>query len=64
MTEEEMVGWHHQLYGHEFQQILGDREMTGKAVVQQSVGKTVFWYMCVPCNIWVIYMYGLPWWLR
>ena len=23
MTEDEMVGWHHQLYGHEFQQALG-----------------------------------------
>ena len=24
MTEDEMVGWHHQLDGHEFEQILGD----------------------------------------
>ena len=23
MTEDEMVGWHHQLYGHEFEQTLG-----------------------------------------
>ena len=23
MTEEEMVGWHHQLSGHEFEQALG-----------------------------------------
>ena len=23
MTEVEMVGWHHQLYGHEFEQALG-----------------------------------------
>ena len=23
MTEDEMVGWHHQLDGHEFQQALG-----------------------------------------
>ena len=23
MTKEEMVGWHHQLYGHEFEQALG-----------------------------------------
>ena len=23
MTEDEMVGWHHRLYGHEFQQALG-----------------------------------------
>ena len=24
MTEDEMVGWHHRLDGHEFEQILGD----------------------------------------
>ena len=24
MTEDEMVGWHHQLNEHEFEQILGD----------------------------------------
>ena len=24
MTEDEMVGWHHQLNGHEFKQTLGD----------------------------------------
>ena len=23
MTEDEMVGWHHRLYGHEFEQVLG-----------------------------------------
>ena len=28
MTEDEMVGWHHQLDGHEFEQalVVGDRE--------------------------------------
>ena len=28
MTEDEMVGWHHQLYGHEFEQTpgVGDRQ--------------------------------------
>ena len=26
MTEDEMVGWHHQLDGHEFAQPLGDGE--------------------------------------
>ena len=26
MTEDEMVGWHHQLNGHEFEQALGIRE--------------------------------------
>ena len=26
MTEDEMVGWHHQLNGHEFEQVPGDGE--------------------------------------
>ena len=29
MTEEEMVGWHHQLNGHEFEQALEDGEEQG-----------------------------------
>ena len=24
MTEDEMIGWHHRLYGHDFEQTLGD----------------------------------------
>ena len=28
-TEDEMVGWHHQLYGHEFEQTPGDTEGQG-----------------------------------
>ena len=28
-TEDEMVGWHHQLHGHEFEQALGDSEGQG-----------------------------------
>ena len=24
MIEDKMVGWHHRLYGHEFEQALGD----------------------------------------
>ena len=26
MTEDEMVGWHHRLKGHEFEQTLGNSE--------------------------------------
>ena len=33
MTEDEMVGWHHQLNGHEFEQTLGDGEGQGSLVV-------------------------------
>ena len=29
MTEDEMVGWHHQLNGHEFEQTWGDGEGQG-----------------------------------
>ena len=29
MTEDEMVGWHHQLNGHEFEQTQGDGEGEG-----------------------------------
>ena len=29
MTEDEMVGWHHRLSGHEFKQTLGDSEEQG-----------------------------------
>ena len=32
MTEDEMVGWHHQLNGHEFEQAPGDREAWHAAV--------------------------------
>ena len=30
--EVEMVGWHHQLYGHEFEQTPGDSEEQGSLV--------------------------------
>ena len=29
MTEDEMIGWHHRLNGHEFEQTLGDGEGPG-----------------------------------
>ena len=29
MTETEMVGWHHRLNGHEFEQVPGDGEGQG-----------------------------------
>ena len=31
-TEDEMIGWHHRLYGHEFEQALGDSEGQGSLV--------------------------------
>ena len=38
MTEDEMVGWHHQLNGHEFEQASGSWLRTGKPGVLQSMG--------------------------
>ena len=32
MTEDEMVGWHHRLNGHEFEQALRDDEGQGSLV--------------------------------
>jgi len=32
MTENEIVGWHHQLNGHEFERALGDGEGQGSLV--------------------------------
>ena len=32
MTEDEIVGWHHQLNGHVFEQTLGDSEGQGSMV--------------------------------
>ena len=37
-TEDEMVGWHHQLNGREFEQTPGDSEGQGKPGVLQSMG--------------------------
>ena len=35
---DEMVGWHHQLNGHEFEQTLGKEWRTGKSGMLQSMG--------------------------
>ena len=38
MTEDEMVGWHHRLDGHEFEQARGVGDGQGKPGVLQSTG--------------------------
>ena len=38
MTEDEMVGWHHRLNGHEFEQTLGDSEGQGILACYSSWG--------------------------
>ena len=39
MTEDEMVGWHHQLNGHEFEQTLGNSEGQGNLVFYSPWGR-------------------------
>ena len=38
-TENEMVGWHHQLNGHEFEQALGDSEGQGSLACYSPRGR-------------------------
>ena len=38
VTKDEMVGWHHRLNGHEFEQILGDSEGQGSLVCCSPLG--------------------------
>ena len=38
MTEDEMVGWHHRLNGHEFEESLGDSEGQGSLVCYSPWG--------------------------
>ena len=38
MIEDEMVGWHHQLDGYEFEQVPGVGDGTGKRGMLQSMG--------------------------
>ena len=38
MTEDEMIGWYHQLDGHEYEQVLKVGDIPGSLVVLQSMG--------------------------
>jgi len=51
MTEDEMVGWHHQLDGHEFEQALG----IGKPGVLQSMGSQRIGHNCVTELSWLLF---------
>ena len=46
MTEDEMVGLHHQLDGHELEQVLGDSEWQGGLVWCNSLGPREFDMTC------------------
>ena len=39
MTEDEMVGWHHRLNGHEFEQTSGDCEVQGSLACCNQWGR-------------------------
>ena len=38
MIEDEMIGWHHHLAGHDFEQALGDAEGQGSLVCRSQWG--------------------------
>ena len=42
MTEDEMVGWHHRLNGHEFEQSPGDGEGQGSLACCSPWGQKEF----------------------
>ena len=46
MTEDEVVGWHHQLKGREFEHTLGDSEEQG-SLVQETVKDKEAWCAAV-----------------
>ena len=64
MTEDEMVGWHHRLNGHQFEQTLGDGEGQGSLVCCSPWGckeldmtkqlnnsiKTICWFSLLFCK--------------
>ena len=37
-TEDKMIGWHHQLNGHKFEQTLGDSEGQGRLACHSPWG--------------------------
>ena len=43
MTEDELVGWHHWLNGHEFEQTLGNSEGWGSLACCSSCGRSQTW---------------------
>ena len=78
MTEDEMVGWHHPLNGHEFAQTLGndegqgslvyrsswDREKLDMTVTEQQQMSKVMDFMLSPCLICVFCSFVLCVWVR
>ena len=50
MTEDEMIGWHHRLSGHEFKQILGGSEGQGSLMCYSPWGHRVGYRLATELN--------------
>ena len=59
-TEDEMVGWHHWLNGHEFEQMLGDGEGQGSLVCYRPWGckdsDMTEWLNNNYCIVWIYHI--------
>ena len=69
MTEDEIVGWHHQLNGHELEQTLGDSEGQGSLVCccpwdhkESDMTATEQQLVQFPMRSVRTPSMGLPWW--
>ena len=40
MTEDEMVGWHHRLNGHEFEETQGDSEVEARRAAVHAIAES------------------------
>ena len=67
MTEDEMVGWHHQLNGHEFEQAAGVGDGQGGLACCSPWGRkesdTTEWLNCGCCakSVSCIQLFATPW---
>ena len=65
VTENETVGWHHQLNGHEFEQTPGDSEGQGSLACCSSWGHRVGHNLATEQQLllWIFSTANLGWWL-
>ena len=55
VTEDEMVGWHHQLKGRKFEQTLGDRDREAWCAIVHGIAKSQTWLSDWTTTQYVIY---------
>ena len=65
MTEDEMVGWHHQLDGHEFEQAPGVGEGQGSLVAKSQTTERLNstdggFYLLIPFIYFTYFLTHLP----